>query len=333
MDQAIGYGKSAMVFHMARRRIGDKAFWKGLRQVAREKMFAEASWADFARAFDPGGKVGMQKFMAQWVKRPGAPQLELGQVRQQGTSVTGEIRQRPPFYGLQLPLRLETSAGSEERTVALDGESAAFRMDAAAAPQQLQVDPDAEVFRRLAPEEIPESVDSLRSRRPLLVVVASTATPLQQQAARNLLAGLGRKADWEAEDAVDPDDAAGHDLLLVGWPAARALQPPLPTGLRIKPGQFILAGQTFDAPGAVLYVALPVTGAAGHHVALFYPLGDSGAAIAARKIPHYGKYSYLAFVDGNNRVKGVWPVTTSPLLYCWPPARGGTSRRATSCAH
>ncbi len=54
IDQAIGYGKCAMVFHMARRRVGEHDFWAGLRRVAAEKMFGEASWEDFARAFDPG---------------------------------------------------------------------------------------------------------------------------------------------------------------------------------------------------------------------------------------------------------------------------------------
>ena len=58
IDQAIGYGKCAMVFHMARRRVGEHDFWAGLRRVAAEKMFGEASWEDFARAFDPDGNTG-----------------------------------------------------------------------------------------------------------------------------------------------------------------------------------------------------------------------------------------------------------------------------------
>jgi hypothetical protein len=44
-SRAVGYGKGAMVFHMARRLAGEDAFWKGMREVVREKMFREASWA------------------------------------------------------------------------------------------------------------------------------------------------------------------------------------------------------------------------------------------------------------------------------------------------
>jgi hypothetical protein len=39
--------------------------------------------------------------------------------------------------------------------------------------------------------------------------------------------------------------------------------------------------------------------------------------MVARKITHYGKYSYLAFQGGKNLDKGIWPVETSPLIYEW----------------
>jgi hypothetical protein len=38
----------------------------------------------------------------------------------------------------------------------------------------------------------------------------------------------------------------------------------------------------------------------------------------ARKIPHYGRYSYLAFEGVDNRLKGVWEAAASPLLVTWP---------------
>jgi hypothetical protein len=34
----------------------------------------------------------------------------------------------------------------------------------------------------------------------------------------------------------------------------------------------------------------------------------------ARKMTHYGKYSYLVFTEGRNQVKGIWPVLESPLV-------------------
>jgi hypothetical protein len=42
--------------------------------------------------------------------------------------------------------------------------------------------------------------------------------------------------------------------------------------------------------------------------------------VLARKLPHYGKYGYLVFRDGQVRLKGQWPVTDSPL---WVTLPGG----------
>jgi hypothetical protein len=41
---------------------------------------------------------------------------------------------------------------------------------------------------------------------------------------------------------------------------------------------------------------------------------DQSVSTAARKITHYGKYSYLAFREGNNQAKGTWTASRSPLV-------------------
>jgi hypothetical protein len=51
--------------------------------------------------------------------------------------------------------------------------------------------------------------------------------------------------------------------------------------------------------------------------ALFWPLSEKYAETTARKITHYGRYSYLVFQNGKNREKGIWPPGRSPLVYDW----------------
>ena len=60
--------------------------------------------------------------------------------------------------------------------------------------------------------------------------------------------------------------------------------------------------------------------------AVSLPHAPEAAAQAARKIPHYGKYSYLAFSGGINRAKGTWAADSSPTVYQFP--RGNPSRDA-----
>jgi len=323
LDQAIGYGKSAMVFHMARRLIGEEAFWEGLRRVAREKMFQQASWDDFAAAWDPEGKLQLADFIRQWVDRAGAPQLRLADVKQVRQSrewiVSGELIQVGRPYRLQLPLVLATESGLLTRSLAASGEVTPFLLRSPSQPLRLSVDPEADLFRRLDPNEVPATVNSLREPRNLAVILADGTDRLVHEASADLLTGLGREATWYREDQALAADLSKSDLLLVGWPRSPALRPQLPGELAIGPDCFTLNGEFFSDSSAVLFAVVPRAGAPTLQCALFLPLSPATAKIAARKIPHYGTFSYLAFTQGNNRLKGVWPVTDSPLIHRFGP--------------
>jgi hypothetical protein len=53
----------------------------------------------------------------------------------------------------------------------------------------------------------------------------------------------------------------------------------------------------------------------GRVAAVFLPLSPSAAAAVGKKIPHYGKYSYLVFTDGENKNKGTWEPADSPVVH------------------
>ena len=48
---------------------------------------------------------------------------------------------------------------------------------------------------------------------------------------------------------------------------------------------------------------------------LFYGLSPAAIRAAGRKVVHYGKYSFLAFVDGTNKAKGVAGGVEGPLVH------------------
>ena len=57
--------------------------------------------------------------------------------------------------------------------------------------------------------------------------------------------------------------------------------------------------------------------------ALAWVAADNLAALPGlgRKLPHYGKYSYLVFRDGRNVAKGTWPIESSPIEHRWQQTR------------
>jgi len=74
---AIGYGKSAMVFHMLRKTVGDEIFFSSLKRFVEKNSFKSASWAEVREAFEVGYGKNLDWFFRQWVDEKGAPELEI----------------------------------------------------------------------------------------------------------------------------------------------------------------------------------------------------------------------------------------------------------------
>jgi hypothetical protein len=322
--QAVGYGKAAMVFHMARGEAGDEAFREGLRIVVRERMFRSTSWDDVAQGIGAASGKDMGPFFRQWIGGAGAPVLSLSDVRavRDGKTwkVTGQVRQEKPYYALKVPLRLETAGKPVDIVVPLTGGDAAFEIPSGDVPQALLLDPDVDLFRRLHPSEIPPTVNGIRGAGDLAVVVAKGFPRESAEAARILLAATGRERfPLLREEETPPETLAGRDVLYLGVPSGNGYLPDaLPPELSLSAGTFTLTGKIYSSPGDALFAVLPHPGTPGRVVAVFLPLSPGAANAAGRKIPHYGKYSYLAFSEGNNRDKGTWAPAASPAVHRFP---------------
>jgi aminopeptidase N len=318
--QAVGYGKGAMVFHMLRRLIGEEAFWNALRRVAQSRMHETASWNDLAGIFAKESGRDLSPFFRQWVDRAGAPVLGLemmtvskGEDRWQ---VSGRLLQREPYFDLQVPLRLETENDAVEATVELRGATAPFILRGTGEPRRLIVDPGADLFRRLDQTEIPPTVNGIRGSTDLLVVASRTLPPETLVASRILLTALRQEqARIVSEENVGPSELAGKDILFLGLPSDRKLLPPLPKGLTVGAEGCTLDGESFSGIGVALFAALPHPTDSDRVAAIFLPFSADAARQAARKISHYGKFSYLVFASGINRSKGTWTVAASPTIH------------------
>ena len=104
---------------------------------------------------------------------------------------------------------------------------------------------------------------------------------------------------------------------MIGYPQDKALFRHLPDQVAIDPKSFVLNGKTYKQSSDVFFGVFAHPFSENRIGALFYPLSSQQAENVARKITHYGKYSYLAFENGKNRAKGFWPIEQSPLEYRW----------------
>lgn len=140
------YQKGAWVLHMLRERIGDEAFWRGVRLYYARHMNGTASTDDFMRAMEEASGTDHGAFFDQWLRQGGNPRFEgsweydasAGAVRVELAQVqtTGDFAMplEIGFYAEGEPLpyhvaTLETAAGRQNFTIPVSAPPADVRLD------------------------------------------------------------------------------------------------------------------------------------------------------------------------------------------------------------
>jgi hypothetical protein len=323
--EAVGYGKALMLFHMLRLELGDARFVAGLRAFYEQRRFRRASWAEVEAAFSQVAGADLGWFFAQWVGRTGAPELALAAVAAEGGRLRLTLRQvqEGAPYLLRVPVAVSLAGRdtAEVVTLVLDGRERAFEVELPATPTAVQVDPAFDLFRRLDRSEIPPTVGQLFGAARVTLVVPSADDPLA--AGWRALAGswtgsAQAEVDVVAEDALDelPLDRAvwvlggGNRFAEVVREGARAFGAAV-DAVNVDFG----AAQVARADHAFVLTA---PHPADPDLAIGWIAADRADALPGlgRKLPHYGKYSFLAFAgaEPTNDAKGQWTVRASPLV-------------------
>lgn len=329
--EAVGYGKTLMLFHMLRLQLGDDLFIEGLRRFYRENRFRRASFADLERAFaDASGKEEeIRPLFSQWVHRTGAPALRVKQVKVQeekgGSRLTAVLEQQQPGppYLLRVPLSvaLENQEKAYQTTVWMTGKTLDLSLLLPDSPLRLEIDPEFDLFRRLNRNETPPSLAQAFGAEKALVVLPDAVPEALREGYIQLAEGWKESQSTEIEIKWDreleelPSDRA---VWLFGW--ENRFRPKVIA--QLSEYDFSMTSATLrlgrsDIPRRNHAVVLSARLPGNPDLALTWLAADSAKALPGlgRKLPHYGRYSYLGFEgeEPANVVKGAWPVVHSPM--------------------
>ncbi len=329
VTQAVGYGKTLFLFHMLRRHLGDQAFIETLRKFYQAYRYSKASFADIEKAFGQYSKVPLTTFFQQWIRRAGAPALR---IMQASTKATGngyqlefdieQIQTGEPYH-LRVPVAVHMQdAGQAYQTeVRLTTKQQSFTLQLPARPVQLDVDPQFDVFRRLHYKEVPATLSQAFGAERALIVIPAGASSTQQQAYREVAKSWQQGRDSEIEIRLDnslkslPSDQM---IWLFGWNNRFRTVVDKALGdfdYKSTGNNIILDGKTLQRKQHS--VALMARNPANAQQAIAWLATENPKALPglARKLPHYGKYSYLGFQgdEPTNVAKGQWPVIDSPM--------------------
>jgi hypothetical protein len=324
VTKTVGYGKGALVFHMLRKHLGEEAFWGTLRDLYRDRLFKTTSWTDIQKAFEIRGQRSLKDFFDQWVLHKGAPRFYLEAIQSLRTGaiwkIEGRIVQQSPEFSFDLKLKLENRDQTVLNTIRISGKETPFQIVSKSRPLKLVADPDSDNLRRLFPSEIPAAINALKSSASVLALLSDGLELQVKQAARILIRSLGLKNyTFAGENKIKREQLLGKDILMIGYPHRKDIFRNLPDQIAINQKSFNLNKRVYDQSSDVFFGVFPHPFAENRIAALFLPLSSLQAEKVARKITHYGKYSYLAFKNGKNRDKGFWSLDQSPLEFRWDP--------------
>ena len=164
--RAVGYGKTAMVFHMLRRLMGDVKFYETLRHIVVEYAFKTADWQQLMEAFERTSGYRLEWFFRQWVAREGAPLLTMSPMKVEQKDgqyqVEIEVTQSGPgifadrgAYILDLPVKIVYEGGEIIETRRIHETVTPLRFMVPGNPVKVVLDPDYDIFRKLDRDEIP----------------------------------------------------------------------------------------------------------------------------------------------------------------------------------
>ena len=329
-SEAVGYGKSLMLFHMARRAVGNEAFLAALSLFDREHRFSRASFSDIAEAFTDETGGDWAPFIEEWVERTGAPRFEIREARvEEGAPgeapwrVAVHLRQvqdEEPFP-VTVPVAV-TIEGQEEPVWAEAGACARdciVEVACSARPLRVDVDPAFDVMRRLDPLEVPPALSTVFGAEEQLFVLPASAPDEETAAWRELAADWARPERpnivLDSELSVLPDTPTwvlGWDNRFGSEIAGRLAD----QGISMRGASVALAGDVLPKHDHSMVVVARAKGDPTAAVSWVTAAPTEAIPGLARKLPHYTRYSYLGFrgPEPENMAKGMWQPLSSPLV-------------------
>ncbi len=324
VTEAVGYGKSLMLWHMLRRRLGDARFVRALRELYAGKRFERVSFRDIAAVFSRVSGENLRPLFDQWTTRVGAPELAVHCRTLAGGRVRLRIEQKqnaPPFrFTVPVALTLEGTRAARIVEITVDDRVVERDIDVDRPVLRVDLDPQYDVFRRLAEGEVPPTVADMFGSEHVTFVLPVASDSGEAEGWTELADRWGRQAGRGAtvvrEDEISalPDRGA---VWIFGprnrW--GRSLREWFEQrGAWIEPGRVVgVAGGRFPLEDH----SFVLVGRRSSRGPVAWVGGGPPAGLqkVAGKLPHYGRYSYVVFAGAaaGNVAKGRWQAVGSPL--------------------
>jgi hypothetical protein len=308
----IGYQKGAMVIDQLAERLGQDRLWAALRRFYRDRLGKSSTWADLRAAFEAESGVDLGTFFAFWVDGPGlpAPRFDRAVWDAEARQVRLTLAYADPVT-IDIPLRLrfaegdgaEATAPRIERVALHPGDSS-VRLASERRPSAVEVDPEFETMRHLAPEFLTPTLSGLAPPFDLVLIAGEEDLRGYGAAASAIEQRYGKTGRIERRRRFEARLLERGHVLLLGRAALDddVRQLFAPERVSIWERGFEFDAVRYVSAGDALLACVRNPRQGGAFVCLYW--GNSDEALArADLLPYYGGNSLLVFDHGQPFVR------------------------------
>jgi hypothetical protein len=331
-DNAIGYHKAAMLFHLLRQELGEEIFWRAVKALVAEYHGRHAEWRDLERVFIKESRQDLRWFFAQWLERDGAPALSLSEAVARPVSgaptetfqlETTIVQSNEPFrFSLQLRIQMEGDR-TQMLTVPLRSQRETISVTLPARPIAIDLDPEFMAFRRIARQSLSPVLNHYVTDRRRSVLTAFTDEPGHPSPFRDIVARIEsqeQRKPVSERTAITPLDKDGlfpqeGSVLVLGGEESRSeirsiMAKHCGNRAALNDKGVTVMGMPYEGPGLALLVSCHRVDRPGSVVTVLYAASQQAVAKVARLLFFYGWNSFVLFKDGAVAARGEWPLAS-----------------------
>ena len=306
-QEAIGYGKVLMINEMLRTMLGDSLFLEAYRDFYKSNKFRYAGFSDIRKSFEKVSGKDLKTFFNQWILRKSAPEIHLVNPEVNETDglysieFTLEQTQKEKPFEISIPIAVYFEGDQDvvRKSIPMAKKAESYKLSFDSKPLRIQIDPQFNVMRKLDASEIPPTLSLMYGQKDAMIILPSQSKALKE---------------WDAlaNNWKESQEIQGLHLTIVKDSELGELPANKAVWVLGKENKFSISEQGLKAfenqftpeKFKILQSALNekslvlVQSSAGNPeipMAFIYSSNPKAIAGLSRKLPHYGKYSALAF--------------------------------------
>ena len=293
--RAVGYTRGALLFHELREKLGTQPFNRAIRLFYTDNRGKKASWDDLQNSFETASGQKLDNFFNERLQRTEIPSLQVNDAgidsveNKPVLSFTLLQLTESPF-SLLVPIYIKTINGTIIHNQFINQKENHISIPLNSRPLEFTLDPEYSLLRKLSPAEMVPVWSRFMGSDSRLIILASEKDRVTFDSMLKSFRSNGANIKLSAD--VTNQELSENSLLFLGAAQGPALS--------------LFADPDHSTKGFTLDVRInPLN---PDHVAVLVTSSNQAETQAvARRLNHYGKYSFLHFLQGRNLQKSIAP--------------------------